>query len=159
MFKVGDKIVYPMHGAGIIEDIEVKEILGETMPYYILRLPVGNIKIMVPVKNSQELGIRDIVSEGKMEEALGILQTCKTKMDPNWNRRYRENLEKIKTGDILDVAEVVKDLYIMDREKGLSTGEKKMLNNARQILISELVLARDIDNKQAEDLISDCFKE
>lgn len=159
MFKIGDKIVYPMHGAGIIEDIEDKEILGETLPYFILKFPVGNMKIMVPVNNCDDLGIRNIVSENELEKALEVLHECKNDMDSNWNRRYRENLEKLKTGDIMDIAEVVKDLYIMDREKGLSTGEKKMLNNAKQILVSELALVRDLDNEQAEDLIKDCLKE
>ncbi|QSX08157.1 CarD family transcriptional regulator [Alkalibacter rhizosphaerae] len=159
MFKIGDKIVYPMHGAGIIEGIEEKEILGETLPYFVLKLPVGSMKIMVPVNNCSDLGIRPIVSNEELEKALDILQECQNDMESNWNRRYRENLEKLKTGDIMDIAEVVKDLYIMDKEKGLSTGEKKMLNNAKQILISEIVLVRDMDNEEAEALIKDCFKE
>ncbi|SHE86390.1 CarD family transcriptional regulator [Alkalibacter saccharofermentans] len=159
MYKIGDKIVYPMHGAGIIEDIEVKEILGETLPYYVLKFPVGNMKIMVPVNNCSDLGIRDIVKSEILDQALDVLRGSKSVLESNWNRRYRENLDKIKSGDILDVAEVVKDLYLMDREKGLSTGEKKMLNNAKQILISELALARDLNNQTAEDIIKDCLKE
>lgn len=159
MFQIGDKIVYPMHGAGIIEDIEEKEILGETLMYFILKFPVGNMKIMVPVNNCDDLGIRTIVNEEELKEALGILHECKNDMDSNWNRRYRENLEKLKTGNIMDIAEVVKDLYIMDREKGLSTGEKKMLNNAKQILVSEICLVRDLNNEDAEELVKGCMKE
>lgn len=159
MFQIGDKIVYPMHGAGIIEDIEEKEILGETLMYFILKFPVGNMKIMVPVNNCDDLGIRTIVNEEELMKALGILHECKNDMDSNWNRRYRENLEKLKTGNIMDIAEVVKDLYIMDREKGLSTGEKKMLNNAKQILVSEICLVRDLNNEDAEELIKGCMKE
>ncbi|MBF7095515.1 CarD family transcriptional regulator [Alkalibacter mobilis] len=159
MFKIGDKIVYPLHGAGIIEDIEEKEILGEKSAYYILKFPVGNMKIMVPVNNCEDLGIRYIVEEAELMRALDVLHESKNVMDSNWNRRYRENSEKLKSGDIFDIADVVKDLYIMDREKGLSTGEKKMLNNAKQILVSELALVRDLNNEEAEELIKECLKE
>jgi CarD family transcriptional regulator len=117
------------------------------------------MKIMVPVNNCSDLGIRDIVAGEILDKALNVLKESKNDLDSNWNRRYRENLEKMKSGDILDLAEVVKDLYIMDREKGLSTGEKKMLNNAKQILISELALARDLNNQTAEDIVKDCLKE
>ncbi|HCX64575.1 MAG TPA: CarD family transcriptional regulator [Eubacteriaceae bacterium] len=158
MFKIGDRIVYPMHGAGIIEDIEEKEILGETKAYYILKIPVGNMKIMVPVDNSDMLGIRDVVEEETIDRVIDILGENKNILDNNWNRRYRDNLERIKSGDILEVAEVVKDLYIMDVVKGLSTGEKKMLNNAKQILLSELALSKNVSDEEAEGILLDSLK-
>ena len=153
MFTVGDKIVYPMHGAGIIEQIEEKKILGETRKYYVLRVPCGDMKIMIPVDNSRDIGVRSVVSD---EELLQVIQTLRgksTEMSSNWNRRYRENMEKLKTGDVIEVAEVVRNLMRTDREKKLSTGEKKMLSNAKQILLSEIILIRDIDMSEASNII------
>lgn len=153
MFNIGDKVVYPMHGAGIIEGIEEKEILGEIQKYFILRLPLKNMKVMLPVDNIENIGLRSIVSMDVVNEVFDIMADSKSKMPQNWNRRYRANLEKIKTGDIIDVAMVVRDLLILDNEKGLSTGERKMLNNAKQILVSELVLASDLNEKEVEGKI------
>lgn len=157
MFNIGDKVVYPMHGAGIIEGIEEKEILGEIQKYFILRLPLKNMKVMLPVDNIENIGLRAIVSMDVVNEVFDIMADCKSKMPQNWNRRYRANLEKIKTGDIMDVAMVVRDLLILDKEKGLSTGERKMLNNAKQILVSELVLASDLNEKEVEGKIKEAI--
>lgn len=157
MFNIGDKVVYPMHGAGIIEGIEEKEILGEIQKYFILRLPLKNMKVMLPVDNIENIGLRAIVSMDVVNEVFDIMADCKSKMPQNWNRRYRANLEKIKTGDIMDVAMVVRDLLILDKEKGLSTGERKMLNNAKQILVSELVLASDLNEKEVESKIKEAI--
>lgn len=154
MFKVGDKIVYPLHGAGIIENIQDKEILGEVSAYYILKLPVGNMKLMVPIDKSEELGLRDIVDNNTVEEIFTILDTYEEENQANWNKRYRKNMDKIKTGDIIQVSEVVKSLSYLDNEKGLSTGEKKMLNNAKQILVSEIVLVKDLTHDLAEELVN-----
>ena len=153
MFTIGDKIVYPMHGAGIIEEIEEKKILGEIRKYYILNVPCGEMKIMIPVDSSKEIGIRAIVSDEELAQAIDILREKSSEMSANWNRRYRENMEKLKTGDVLEVAEVIRNLMRTDREKKLSTGEKKMLTNARQILSSEIILIKGIDMKEANSII------
>ena len=153
MFAIGDKIVYPMHGAGIIERIEEKEILGETRQYYVVAVSGNDMQIMVPVDSCETVGVRSIISEGEIPAVLAVLGGESSKMSGNWNRRYRENMEKLKSGDILQVAEVVRNLMRTDRVKKLSTGEKKLLMNARQILQSEIVLVKNIDSKEAEDLI------
>ena len=142
MFEIGDKIVYPMHGAGIIEAIEEKEILGERRNYYVLRMPIGEMKVMVPINNADVVGIRPVIDSEEVGQVFRVLQAEDSPMSTNWNRRYRHNMEKIKTGNIFELAEVVRNLSVRDKEKGLSTGEKKMLDNARQILLSELVLAK-----------------
>ncbi|HML37466.1 MAG TPA: CarD family transcriptional regulator [Bacillota bacterium] len=154
MFVIGDKIVYPMHGAGIIEQIEEKQILGEIRKYYILKVPSGDMKIMIPIDSCGEIGIRAIISVEEIKEVLEVLSSESTEMSSNWNRRYRENMEKLKTGDIYNVAEVVRNLMRTDKEKKLSTGEKKMLSNAKQILISEIILVKEIDHDSAEQIIN-----
>jgi CarD family transcriptional regulator len=154
MFIIGDRIVYPMHGAGVIEQIEEKQILGEVREYYILKVPCGDMKIMIPIESSQEVGVRAIISTDKIDEVLDVLRAESSEMSNNWNRRYRENMEKLKTGDIYNVAEVVRNLMRTDKEKKLSTGEKKMLSNAKQILISEIILVKDIDHDAAEKIIN-----
>lgn len=153
-FNVGDKVVYPMHGAGIIEAIEEKEVLGEKQTYYIMKLPIGDMKVMIPTDNVAEIGLRQVIDNEDVEKVFEILRGEKSNMSQNWNRRYRANMEKIKSGDIFEVAEVVRNLAIRDREKGLSTGERKMLDNARQILISELVLAQDATEEEVEETLN-----
>ena len=140
MFKIGDKVVYPMHGAGVIESIEEREVLGEKRKYYVMNLPVGNMKLFIPLNNVENLGLRQVISPARIKDVLEVLQTKDTTTTLAWNRRYRANLEKIKSGNIFEVANVVRSLAQRDNEKGLSTGEKKMYENACQILISELVL-------------------
>ena len=158
MFEKGDKIVYPNHGAGTIVEIKTKEILGEEKKYYIMKLPIGDMKVMIPVEKVDEIGLRDVISEEKADDILHLLKGEKSQMSQNWNRRYRANMEKLKTGDIYEVGEVVRDLTLRDEEKGLSTGEKKMLSNAKQILISELVLAKDLEKEEVENMIEDSFE-
>ncbi|WP_096463219.1 CarD family transcriptional regulator [Aneurinibacillus soli] len=153
MFQIGDKIVYPMHGAGVIEAIEEKEILGEKQQYYIMKMPVGNMQVMIPMEKVSNLGIREVIDMPALEHVLQILRTDEIDVSTNWNRRFRKNMEKMRTGDIYEVADVVRDLMRRDREKGLSTGERKMLDNARQILLSELVLVKNIDEEQATTLL------
>ena len=153
MFSVGDKVVYPMHGAGTIQNIEEKEVLGETRAYYILRIPYGNLQVMVPVQGSDAAGLRPIVSDEVVEDVLGVLSAESTPMDENWNRRYRENMDKLRSGNPAKVAEVIRNLMRVERDKRLSTGEKKLLSNARQILASEIVLVRGIEEKEAMDMI------
>lgn len=157
MFDIGDKVVYPMHGAGVIESIEEKEILGEKQKYYVMRLPVGDMKVMVPMKNVKTIGLRGVVDENTVQEVLNRMRSHKESDTTNWNRRYRANLDKMKSGDIYEVADVVRSLMLRDDEKGLSTGERKMLDNAKQILISELVLVKDLKEEQAFELIDDIY--
>jgi CarD family transcriptional regulator len=155
MFNIGDKVVYPMHGAGIIESIEEKEISGEKIRYYIIKLPMGDMKAMVPLNKVAEIGLRQVVDEAEILKVFEVLKSDTTKMSNNWNHRYRENMEKIKSGSIFEIAEVVRNLSVRDRQKGLSTGEKKMYENARRILLSELVLAKDMAENQMVQMLDD----
>lgn len=157
MFNIGDKVVYPMHGAGVIEAIEEQEILGEMRKYYVMRMPIGDMKVMIPTNNVKEIGLRQVIDEDGVQRVLSILNDKSNTMSHNWNHRYRNNLEKIKSGDIYEVAEVVKNLILREQEKGLSTGERKMLENARQILISELVLARGTEEEKIELMLDAVF--
>ena len=162
MFNVGDNIVYPMHGAGVIDSIEEKDILGEKQSYYILKMP-GEVKVMVPVSKAEEIGVREIIDKTSAQKVFTILEENQTEMSGNWNKRYRDNMDKMKSGDIYEVADVVRNLSFKQKEKGLSTGEKKMLNNAKQLLVSELVLAEQATQEEVEDLvdnkINQSFKE
>ncbi|WP_231684385.1 CarD family transcriptional regulator [Phosphitispora fastidiosa] len=157
MFNVGDKVVYPMHGAGVIEAIEEQEVLGEKRQYYIMRMPIGDMKVMIPINNVSEIGLRQVINEEGVQKVLDILHEKQNTMSQNWNHRYRNNLEKIKSGNIYEVAEVVRNLILREQEKGLSTGERKMLENARQILISELVLARGAEEEKIELMLDAVF--
>lgn len=153
MFSIGDKVAYPMHGAGIVEGIEDKTILGELKSYYIVRILHGNMQVMVPVNSGEGVGLRCIADPSVIEDVKAVLGAESTPMDENWNRRNRENLDKLKTGDLCCVAEVIRNLVRVDRVKKLSTGEKKMLNNARQILASEMMLISDISEDEAQNII------
>ncbi len=155
MFKKGDKVVYPMHGAGVIEAIEEREVLGTKQVYYIMKIPVGEMKVMIPQEKIEKIGLREIIDKDKTKKVLDVLKKKEAPMSESWNQRYRSNLEKIKTGDIYQVAEVVRNLSGRDTLKGLSTGEKKMLENAKQILISELVLANGMDEEQALHVVQE----
>jgi len=157
LFNIGDKVVYPMHGAGVIESIEEKEVLGETKKYYVLRLPVGDMKVMIPVTNYKDVGLRQVIDGDGVTRVFRILSEQSTSMSSNWNRRYRANLEKIKSGNVYEVAEVVRNLITRDKEKGLSSGERKMLESARQILISELVLATEMNEDKTKSMIEGAF--
>ncbi len=155
MYKIGDKIVYPMHGAGIVEKIETKTILDKKREYYILDVPGNDMKIMIPVDQTETIGIRDVIDKKKVNGIVDMLKAPSTEMPQNWNRRYRANMEKLKTGEISEVTEVVRNLTRTEREKHLSTGEKKLLSNARHILVSELILAADISSEDAEKILDD----
>lgn len=154
MFCIGDKIVYPMHGAGIIVDIEEKKILGELHKYYILQISISDMKVMLPVDNTETIGIRKIVSEGAANEAINHFLNCPDEFNNNWNQRYRENIEKMKKGDIFDVATVAKTLMLRDNRKSLSNAERKMLSNAKNILISELVLSKQMSAEKIKELLA-----
>lgn len=159
LFGIGDKVVYPMHGAGIIEAIEEQEILGELKKYYVMRIPVGDMKVMIPMDNVEHVGLREVVGLEVVDQVLNIISERETDMSKNWNQRYRANMDKIKSGDICEVAGVVRNLMFRDREKGLSTGERKMLDQAKQILISELALAQDIDSQEVFTTLTELVNE
>ena len=152
MFNVGDEVVYPMKGAGVIYAIEEKNILKEKQTYYILSMP-GEVKVMVPTAKAEEVGLRNVIDKSSVEKVIGVLEQDETTMDKNWNKRYRDNMDKMKSGNIFEIADVVRNLSFKQKEKGLSTGEKKMLNNAKQILISELVLAEHASKDEVEQLV------
>ena len=147
-----DKVVYPMHGAGTIDSIDKKNILDEEVEYINISMP-GGVKVMVPSNQASKQGLRNIISQNDVEKVFCVLETDETAMSDNWNKRYRDNMDKMKSGDIYEVADVVRNLSFKQKEKGLSTGEKKMLNNAKQILVSELVLVENTTNAEMEKLV------
>ena len=159
MYKIGDSVVYPMHGAGIIEDIEVKEVLGKEQSYYVVRMPIGDMKVMVPMDNAAGVGMRDVIKKAEAEKVLKTFRIVENDVIQNWNKRFRENMVRIKSGDIFEVAAVVKSLMLRDRKKGLSTGERKMLSNAKQILISEIVVATGNDHQSIENRLIEMIDE
>ena len=124
MFNVGDYIVYPMHGAGTVDAIEEKNILGEKQSYYIIKMP-GEVKVMVPTAKAEEVGVRGIIDKNSAQRVFKILEEDETEMSQNWNKRYRDNMDKMKSGDIYEIADVVRNLTFKQKEKGLSTGEKR----------------------------------
>ena len=154
-YNIGDAIVYPMHGAGVIEGIEEKEVLGSLREYYIMRMPYGDMKVMIPLNNVDGIGIRGVISTAEADEVLESFVSVDTAVNANWNKRFRENMVKIKSGDIYEVGAVLKSLMLRDRSKGLSTGERKMLSNARQIFISEMVMAKGLTDTEIEQLLTD----
>ncbi|CEH29148.1 CarD-like protein [Aneurinibacillus migulanus] len=154
LFQVGDKIVYPMHGAGVIEAVEEKEILGEKQQYYIINMPIGNMQVMVPVEKVSPLGIRLVVDMFTMENVLFVFHHGESDALLPWGQRYRINTDKMRTGDVHEGAEVVRDLMRRSQEKALNTSEKRMLDSAKQILISELVLVKGVTENQANDLLN-----
>ena len=141
MYKIGDKIFYPMHGAGIIEDVVEKEVLGQVRKYFVVGLVCNSVKISIPYDNAENVGLRAIVDSEKATEVIYEFGNEKITEHDNWNVRYRENLEKLKTNKIHDISLVVKELMLREMRKPLSTGERKMLGSAKNILISELGLA------------------
>ena len=150
MFQVGDKIVHPMHGAGVIDSIVSKKVNGVVRDYYILKLPVGGMLVMIPTANTEEIGVRPVVDRAEADRLIAAMPDIQVDMTQNWNRRYRENMLRIKSGDLMEVARVVKGLMLRDGDRGLSTGERKMLHSAKQILISELVLSQDASYEDME---------
>jgi len=158
LYNIGDKVVYPMHGAGVIESIEEKKFLSEKQKYYIMRMPIGDMKVMIPINNTVEIGIRDVIESETAKGVLTSFNEMTIDMSVNWNKRYRENMLKLKSGAILDVAYVVKSLMLREKIRGLSTGERKMLSNAKQILVSELVLAQVSESEEILDYLNDVIE-
>lgn len=153
LFSVGDRIAHPMHGAGLIESIVSRKIGGVERDYYVLKLPVGDMLVMIPVESCEAIGVRPIVSPEEAERIIESFPQLEINMTQNWNKRYRENMERIKSGDLMEVAAVIKGLMLRDTDKGLSTGERKMLHSAKQILISEIVLSESVSYEEVEQRI------
>ena len=143
-----------MHGAGIVEGIVERKINGVVRPYYSLKLPVRAMVVMVPTEGSDEIGLRPVIGREESDQVIEALPTIEATMTSNWNRRYRENMERMKSGNLFEVARVVKGLTQRDNKRGLSTGERKMLHSAKQILISELVLSQDSSYEDIEARIN-----
>ena len=155
-FEVGDKVVYPHHGAATIERLEkVSDPLGVRRDYLVLRLAYGELTLKVPADNAAEIGLRDVINDEEVEEVFAVLRKREARMPTNWSRRYKANLEKLASGDVMKVAEVVRDLWRRDQDRGLSAGEKRMLSKARQILVSELALAERTNEVNAEALLDE----
>ncbi len=149
MYKVGDKVVYPHHGAGTVVKKEVREVLGEKRTYLTIKILHNDMTVQVPAENAEKVGLRKVIDEKQVQVVLKTLTGGSTEMPKNWNRRFKHNRDKMKTGDILELAEVVRNLSLRDHEKGLSTGEKQMFVKAKKILASELMYAKQMDEEQA----------
>lgn len=141
VYRIGDMVTHPLHGAGVIAGIETQRVDGKNREYYILKLPSGDMKVKIPLDASDKVGVRPIIDADEAERILCAISEIKVSMTSNWNKRYRENMDRIKTGNLIEVASVVKGLVMRDKDRGLSTGERKMLHSAKQILISEIVLS------------------
>lgn len=153
MYLVGDKVVHPMHGAGIIEEITQERLAGRRAEYYVFRMPVGGLVLKIPTENCGTIGVRALSSQGEIQRVLDMIPALDAEMTANWNHRYRENMARIKSGDLVEVARVIKGLMWRDSQRGLSNGERKMLQTAKQILLSEIVLVCDIAYREAEESV------
>ncbi len=158
-YRVGDTVVYPHHGAAVIERKEERVLKGEKREYLVLRLTYGDLTLMVPCDACEEVGIRAVVSKAEVEQVMDILREPEGKSPTNWSRRFKANYEKLRSGDIFQVAEVVRNLATREKDKGLSAGEKRMLTKAKQILLSELSVAIKKDEEKAEALIDKVLAE
>lgn len=154
MFQVGDKIVHPMHGAGVIDSVVQKKVNGVLREYYILKLSLGGMLVMIPTENCKEIGVRPIMKGEEADQVIASMREIEVEMAQNWNQRYRENLLRLKSGDLLEVARVVKGLMRRDEMRKLSNGERKMLHTAKQILISEIVLSQNSSYEDVEARIN-----
>ena len=150
MFSVGDLVVHPMHGAGVIDAIVQEKVAGSTQDYYVFKMPVGGLLLKIPTANSQTIGVRSVIQRPEAEALIAAIPSLAVEESSNWNKRYRENLLRMKSGDLYEVARVIKGLMFRERKRGLSNGERKMLHTARQILLSELVLAEDSGYEEVE---------
>jgi CarD family transcriptional regulator len=149
LFKVGDKVVYPHHGAGTVVKKEQREVLGQKREYLTIKILHNDMTVQEPSENAEQVGLRRVIDEVMVEKVLKALQGSGTVMPKNWNRRFKHNRDKMKTGDIFELAEVVRNLSLRDHEKGLSTGEKQMFVKAKKILASELMYAKAMDEDEA----------
>lgn len=155
-FSIGETVVYPNHGTAVIEDIENRTIKGEDKLFLVLRvLGQNDLVIRVPSDNLDLVGVRDVVDQEGLEKVFDVLRAEHTEEPANWSRRFKANMEKLHSGNVIKVSEVVRDLWRRDRDKGLSAGEKRMLAKARSILVAELALAEDVDEEKAEILLDE----
>ena len=154
-FNVGETVVYPHHGAALIESIETITVRGEDKLYLVLKVAQGDLTVRVPADNVDLVGVRDVVGQEGLERVFDVLRAPYTEEPTNWSRRYKANLEKLASGDVIKVAEVVRDLWRRDKDRGLSAGEKRMLAKARQILVSELALAEHTNEDKAETILDE----
>jgi CarD family transcriptional regulator len=154
-YRVGDTVVYPHHGAAVIEKREKRSLQGEERDYLVLRLTYGDLTLMVPADATDEVGLRSVVSKKEVEQVMNVLKARDGSMPTNWSRRFKANYEKLRSGDIFQVAEVVRNLSLREQEKGLSAGEKRMLTKAKQILVSELAAAIKKTDEETEALIDE----
>lgn len=159
VFNVGDKVVYPHHGAGVVEKVEVKTVEGEKKKYFILSLCGGDLRITVPAESTVDVGLRSVIPRREVKSVFEVLNQEQSQMPTNWNHRYKKNRDKIRSGDVYEVAEVVRNLSIREQQKGLSTGEKRMLNQARQILLSEIIYVLNIDGEKASRMLDEVFSQ
>ena len=159
MYNIGDKVVHPMHGAGTIEEIRTIEVLGKKQDYYTIKMSVGGMVTSIPVDNAVKVGIRDVIDKAEAKKVIETFIALPVHDDANWNKRQRENLNKLKSGDIYQVLEVLKDLMYRDKKKGLSTNERKTLCSARQIVLSELILSSFASETDIESIMSDTIEE
>jgi CarD family transcriptional regulator len=151
LFKVGDKVVYPHHGAGTVVKKEKREVLGEKREYLTIKILHNDMTVNVPADNAEACGLRQVIDEDMVKKVTKALTSGGTAMPKNWNRRFKHNRDKMKTGDIFELAEVVRNLSLRDHEKGLSTGEKQMFVKAKKILASELMYAKNMDEEEAAE--------
>jgi CarD family transcriptional regulator len=152
-FKAGDRVVYPHHGAAIIERTETKEVFGQSTEYLVLRMAHGEMMLSVPVDKAEEVGMRWPISGEDVEDLFEVLQRRDVREPANWSRRFKNHQEKLKSGDVYQVAEVVRNLALRDRDKGLSAGEKSLYNKARSVLVSELSFALDVSEDDATERV------
>lgn len=158
-FKVGDKAVYPAHGVGEVKSIESREIMGSKQTFYVLQILDSGIKIMVPTANVNAVGLREVISDQEVDDVYEILKQRDVHIDnQTWNRRYREYMDKIKTGSVYEIAEVLRDLSILKFKKELSFGERKMLDTAKSLLVKELAICESRDEDEIEEEINEIFK-
>ncbi|HRX14711.1 MAG: transcriptional regulator [Spirochaetes bacterium] len=159
MFKKGEKVVYPMHGVGLIDEIEDKEVLGQTTKYYIIQIINSGMKVMIPVDKAEEVGLRKIISKSEIKKALSHLSSGETIKENDWKLRYQNNIEKVKSGSIFQVAEVARDLFRRGREKELSIMERKLYENAYNLVMHEVALTKNVDIEEAGDLVSEALSD
>jgi CarD family transcriptional regulator len=155
LYKVGDKVVYPHHGAGTVVKKEKREVLGQQREYLTIKILHNDMTVQVPVENAEKVGLRTVIDEQMVNKVLKALTGGGTVMPKNWNRRFKHNRDKMKTGDIMELAEVVRNLALRDHEKGLSTGEKQMYVKAKKILASELMYAKQMDEDECADWLEE----